>query len=188
MFDTGDEAGITAIENRISTVEDKYVKALWFESIASGTSGSVTLPTGGSIVLDQWSAGVDALASTITDGVPTFESPKTAGETIITATMDASGNYTISDTPSSYPIAVIYVYKVALKNFDYLYSLRESEVIPSLDDILPATAESSFIISGSSPFAWRKKSLSETIGILGLGALAGNELVISDGTLFIKEA
>lgn len=121
------------ISPRVTALEETYVKSLWFEQINSGTSGSVTLPTGGSIILDQWAAGVDALASTIAGGIPTYESPKTAGGDTITATMDASGAYSLSDTPSSYPVAIIYCYKVTLSDLD------ESKVMGGLSVIADVT-------------------------------------------------
>ena len=129
----GSSGDTTALTGRVSALEDTYVKSLWFEQIDSGTSGSVTLPSGASIVLDQWAAGVDALASTVSQGIPTFESPKTAGDETITATMDANGAYTISDTPSSYPVAVVYCYKVKLIDLDDTKVLGGLEVIVEVE-------------------------------------------------------
>lgn len=42
----------------------------------------------------------------------------------------------------------------------------------SLDDILPATAESDFIVAGADPFTWAKKSLANVKTTLGLGTAA----------------
>jgi len=120
---------IAAVSARVTALEDKYVRALWFKQIDSGASGTVTPPTGGAIVLDQWAAGIDAVTSTVTSGArPDFVSAKNAAGEIITATMDASGNWTISDTPSAYPIAIIYAYEVKLEDFDRTYALVEEEV------------------------------------------------------------
>jgi hypothetical protein len=116
------------------TVESN-VKALWFESISSGTSGTLTPPTQGEIVLDQWSAGIDALASQISSGIPTFESPLTAGGVIITATLDALGAWTISGTPSAYPVAIVFCYKVKLRYFDYTKQLGGYELIPTAEGV-----------------------------------------------------
>jgi hypothetical protein len=110
---------------------ETYVKCLWFESISSGTSGTLTLPTQGTVVLDQWSAGVDALASQISSGIPTFVSPATAGGVTITATLNSSAAWTVSGTPSAYPIAIIYVYQVKLRYLDYTKTLGSYELIPT---------------------------------------------------------
>lgn len=117
------------LDTRVTNLEDTYVRAYWFESVASGTSGTIAAPaSGATFVLNQWGAGVDALASKISSGVPTFESPVNASGTIITATLDASGNYTLSDTPTAYPVAVIFVYRVTLEYFDDSLSLFETEL------------------------------------------------------------
>ena len=122
------EDDITNLVNRMTSVEDIYVRLLWFEEISSGTSGTITPPTGGTIVLDQWAAGIDAVTSAITSGYnPTYESAKEADGTIITATLDGNGNWTISGTPSAYPIAILYVYDVKLTDLDRTKSLVELE-------------------------------------------------------------
>ena len=118
------------IQSHGDTTGEIYVKALWFEQINSGASGTFSAPAQGEIVLDQWAAGVDALASTISSGVPTYISPATAGGIIVTATLDISGNWTLSGTPSAYPVAIIYVYKVKLKYLDQTKQLNY-ELIPA---------------------------------------------------------
>ena len=108
-----------------------YVKSLWFEQINSGTSGTLAPPAQAEIVLDQWSAGIDALASTIASGIPAFISPVTSGGVIITATLDSSGNWTLSGTPSAYPVAIVYAYQVKFRFFDYTKQLGGFELIPA---------------------------------------------------------
>jgi len=122
-------------EERITALEDKYVKATWFESIAIGTIGTLTPPEGGTILLDQWAAGVDALASIEAGGIPGYESPRTAGGDIVTATLDASGNWSLSGTPSAYPVDLIFAYEVKLKDFDHDKSIGEVEIIPSAGSV-----------------------------------------------------
>ena len=118
------------LDTRITSLEDTYVRACWFEEIASGTSGTLTLPTSGGVVLNQWEGSVDALASKVSSSWPSFESPVNAGGTVITATLDTSGNWTLSDTPNSYPVAVIYIYRVKLVSFNDTYSMFEAELEP----------------------------------------------------------
>jgi len=121
-------------------IGERYVKALWFEQIDSGASGTLTPPAQGEIVLDQWAAGVDALASTIASGIPAFISPATSGGIIITATLDASGNWALSGTPSAYPIAIVYAYQVKFKFFDYTKQLGGYELIPSAGGVFTDVA------------------------------------------------
>lgn len=143
-----------------------YVKALWFASINSGTSGTISAPTGGTIILDQWAAGVDALASNISGGLPDFTSPLTAGGAVITATLDSSGNWTLSGTPASYPVALIYVYKVAFANFNVDQSIGGLELTQGVMNSLATAANDFIIASGAGTFT--KKTLAETKTILNL--------------------
>ena len=126
-----------------------YVKSLWFESVASGTSGTLTPPTQGTIVLDQWASGVDALASQIADGQPNYVSPLTAGGAIVTATLDESGAWTLSDTPSAYPVAIIYVYKILLGYFNLDYSLGAIEYISTAEGTTTTTSAFNGILSAT---------------------------------------
>ena len=119
---------------------ERYVKSLWFEQINSGTSGTLTPPAQAEIVLDQWSAGVDALASTIASGIPAFVSPVTSGGVIVTATLDSSGNWALSGTPSAYPVAIVYAYQVKFKFFDYTKQLGGYELIPAAGGVFTDVA------------------------------------------------
>jgi hypothetical protein len=136
-------------EERITALEDKYVKATWFESIAAGTSGTLTPPEGGTILLDQWAAGVDALASVEAGGIPGYESPSTAGGDIVTATLDASGNWSLSGTPSAYPVDIIFAYEVKLKDFDHDKSIGEVEIIPSAGSVNVDSSGFSGLLTGA---------------------------------------
>jgi hypothetical protein len=154
---------------------ETYVKCLWFESISSGTSGTLTVPTQGTVVLDQWAAGVDALASTISSGVPAFVSPSTAGGVTITATLNSAAAWTISGTPSAYPIAIVYVYQVKLRYLDYTKTLGSYELIPQAVGV--STDVTSFASVLSSADNTVQKAL-DTIDDHGHNA---NKILIPDG-------
>lgn len=160
-----------------------YVKALWFEIINSGTSGTISAPTGGTIILDQWAAGVDALASNISGGLPDFTSPLTAGGAVITATLDSSGNWTLSGTPASYPVALIYVYKVAFANFNADQSIGGLELTQGVMNSLATTANDFIVAQGPGVFVG--KTLVQTLTILGKGAASG--LATLNGSSLVVE-
>lgn len=84
----------------------------YWEAITAGLSGQITIPAGSEIVLDQWAGGVDALVATIVDGVPSGSIAVDADGNPVTATLDAGGNWTISATPSSYPIALVFAERI----------------------------------------------------------------------------
>jgi len=116
-------------------VGDKYVKATWFDTAASGTvSGTITKPAGNkpevAFIMDEWGSDTDALVSKISGGKPTFKSPVDASGNTITTTFNLAGEYSFSGTPSpAGDHAVIYVYKCYLKHFNVAEALFESESI-----------------------------------------------------------
>ena len=90
-------------------VEVPVVRATYFEPIGAGTDGRIAPPNSAGIVLDQWEAGVDALASTGADGWPDLLSPLTEQGDVVTATLDMDGNWGFSGAPATYPVFLIYV-------------------------------------------------------------------------------
>ena len=109
---------------RITALEDKYFRVPWYVEVTTGTTGTITPPTGGTIVLNQWSGSVSAKSSTITvSEKPTGIPAKTSAGADITVTISTTGSWALSGTPSAYPIAIIYYYDVKLFNFNKAYSL-----------------------------------------------------------------
>jgi hypothetical protein len=114
----GADASLTA---RVLYLEGNAYKITYFASI-SATSGTITKPTGSTIQLDQLPPSgldaVDAVVSTIVNGQPTFDVVQTAGGTLVdVSSFDASGNYTLSGTPSAFPIALIYVFTIPASSY-----------------------------------------------------------------------
>lgn len=120
-------------------VGDNYVKALFFETISSGTtSGTVAKPAGAgvdvSFVMDEWGADTDALVTKMVGGKPTYQSPVDSGGNTITTTFNTSGDFALSGTPvPAGDHAIIYVYKCKLKNFDADESIFETELTTGHD-------------------------------------------------------
>lgn len=101
-----------ALNNRVTNLENNEYKILYFETISSAT-GTITKPTGATILLDQFYSGGDALVETLSNGQPTGQSPLTIGGAVVSVTsFDTSGNYVLSGTPSSYPVALVYIFKI----------------------------------------------------------------------------
>tara|TARA_R110000822_G_scaffold67329_3_gene164033 strand:+ start:3582 stop:5033 length:1452 start_codon:yes stop_codon:yes gene_type:complete len=101
-----------ALNNRVTNLENNEYKILYFETISS-TTGTITKPTGATILLDQFYSGGDAIVETLSNGQPTGQSPLTIGGTVVSVTsFDTSGNYVLSGTPSAYPVALVYIFKI----------------------------------------------------------------------------
>ena len=100
------------LNNRVTNLENNEYKILYFETISSAT-GTITKPTGATILLDQFYSGGDALVETLSNGQPTGQSPLTIGGAVVSVTsFDISGNYVLSGTPSAYPVALVYIFKI----------------------------------------------------------------------------
>jgi len=106
----------------ISSLGDKVVRSTRFVIVNSGTSGTVTLPLASSVVLDDFGGTTDASVSKVSAGKPTFEPVVTALGAVVTTTFDAQGNYSFSQAPASYPVALVYRVQQRLEDFDSLSS------------------------------------------------------------------
>jgi hypothetical protein len=111
-------------------LRETYVKDEWYAEISEGTTGIIEAPTGAAFILDTWPEDIDAVVSTISAGDrPDVEHATDASGAIITTTFDATGAFTLSGTPSSYPIAIIFAYKVKLEDYDFSKSLNAFTVL-----------------------------------------------------------
>jgi hypothetical protein len=103
-------------QGNITNLENKYVITARFASISS-TTGTVTLPTQSTVRLDDFGGTTDAIVLQVSGGKPSNEHAYTSGGSLISTTFDSSGNYVLSGTPVSYPVAL--VYRVATKLVDF---------------------------------------------------------------------
>jgi hypothetical protein len=104
--------------NTSSALGDKYVRTTRFAIINSGTSGSVSLPGNSEVVLDDFGGTVDAVISQVQGSKPLVQSAKTATDQIVATSFDSSGNWVLTGTPVSYPVALIYRVRQKLTDFD----------------------------------------------------------------------
>ena len=96
----------------LNTISNQYELIQYYQTIPTGTSGTVEIPTGYSIELDRFAQGVDAIITNQgVDGRPFDEASYDVSGNIITTTLDSSGNYVLSGTPSTYPICIVYYLK-----------------------------------------------------------------------------
>jgi hypothetical protein len=104
---------------RIQTLENAELKIAYYTEI-NGTSGTITKPTGSTILLNQIAGGADALVCKLNSG-PTGEAVTDSSLTIVDiATFNSSGDFTLTGTPSDYPIALIYWIKIPLSSYGNL--------------------------------------------------------------------
>ena len=107
-----------SLTTRVSALEDKHVRTTRFFTINSPiTSGSVTLPPNSTVILNDFGGTVDAVISTISGGRPDFQAAYT-GATPVATSFDSSGNYVLTSTPDTYPVAILYRVQQKLVDFD----------------------------------------------------------------------
>ncbi len=147
MMNSGVWNSKIAISNLVGS---KYVRTTRFASIGSGTSGTVTLPSSSTVVLDDFGGTVDAIITTITGGRPDTVAAVTATGAVVGTTFDSSGNWVLSGTPSAYPVAIIYRVRQTLVNFDSTSSdiMGDAEITTGFPDGT-ATAPGGFFASDS---------------------------------------
>lgn len=105
-----------ALDGRVTTLENIQYEYEVFTSIASGTSGTITYPTGSALVLGEY-AGQNAIVTVLdANGRPIDQAAKTAAGAVVTATLNAGGSYTLSGTPSAYPVGLVYQLRCIAKN------------------------------------------------------------------------
>lgn len=165
---------------RFGLIGDDYTfKAVWYYEVSSGTTGTVTRPAGGTILLDEFASGVDALCIGMSGvgGRPTWENVEESdGTVVVVSAFDTSGNFTLSGNPTSFPVAVVFTYSVMVKYYDTDFDFLEHEVpgtndhgdLDGLDDA--ADHEWAIRTNGTRPFT-------------GNQSLDGNDLTnIGDAT------
>lgn len=109
---------------RIRDLENKTFSVPWYETVWTGTTGTIAPPTGGTVILNQWGGNVSAICSTMTPGqTPTGITARTSAGVDISVTISTTGRWALSGTPSAYPVAILYFYSVPLFNFDSAYTM-----------------------------------------------------------------
>ena len=105
-------AAVDTNQTNLNSIRDQYELIQYYQSIPSGTSGTVTIPTGYTVELDRFGGGIDAiLTQTGVDGRPIDEIVQTEAGSTVTTTLNSGGNYYFSGTPSAYPVAIIFYLK-----------------------------------------------------------------------------
>jgi hypothetical protein len=109
------------LNGRVTNLENNEYKITYYE-IVSGASGSLTIPTGAIINAGEFGLSGNCILSKI-DGSnkPTFESPKTVGGTVVTASLnETTGAWVASGTYTDTNVALIYSIKIKAINYSNL--------------------------------------------------------------------
>jgi hypothetical protein len=100
------------LNDRLTILEEQYELVEYYYTVTSGTTGTVSIPTGYTIEMDRFTNGIDAIvAKEGTDGKPTDEAVYTSLGVIISTTLAANGAYVFSGIPSGYNVCIVYYLK-----------------------------------------------------------------------------
>ena len=189
-------ANAADLAGNITTLENKYVRTTRFESISSGTSGTVTLPPSAEVVLDDFGGTVDAVVTGISGGRPTTVSVVTAGGVVVATTFDSSGNWVFTGTPSAYPVAIVYRVRQTLVNFDSnstdIWGMPSYDGISGIGDPVARGTDTRVLFAGTGPVladssAFTFGSATNQLALSGTGTGAG-VLVGGDTQLYRRAA
>lgn len=126
---------------RLSILENNVYKITYYE-IISGASGTLTVPTQATVNGGEF-AGLNCILSEV-DGSnkPTWVTPKTAGGTVVTSTLNVgTGAWVKSGVTASANVALIYsldIKAIYYSNLNNAFILEET-ITPSLDYIISNT-------------------------------------------------
>ena len=129
----------SVLTNRVTNLENNEYKITYYE-IVSGTSGSLTIPTNSTINSNEFGLSGNAILSKI-DGSnkPTFESPKTVGGVVVTASLNTTtGAWTSSGTYTDTSVALIYSIKIKAI---YYSTLNYDRIIETVDLAVTKTSD-----------------------------------------------
>lgn len=113
LFNTAD----SDLAARIIILENNVYKITYYE-IISGANGSLTIPTAATINSYEFSGANCILSEIDVNNKPTWVSPKDAGGTVVTATLNTStGAWVKSAVTVSANVALIYSINIAAKDY-----------------------------------------------------------------------
>lgn len=111
--------------DRLDIIENTQFKIAYYAEITT-TTGSITIPTGATVLLDQWPNGQDAVLSKIVGGKPDYNDTG-----VNVTTFDSVGNYVLDGSLPSNPTALIYYFlikQVDLIDLDSEFVIEQVEL------------------------------------------------------------
>lgn len=172
----GGGGNTTALASRITVLENNVYKVAYFASISSD-SGTITKPTGSTILTDQFQGGIDAYVTTLSSGQPTGDNPVTAAGALVDVTsFDATGAYVLTGVPSAYPVGLIYILTISALNWSNLTAANIIEYVKvdnefldtelTIKDNADQTKKVQFQASGITTATTRTKTFKDSTGTL----------------------
>ena len=130
-LDYTNDADVSALTADVSLLKNNEYKITYYE-IVSGTSGSITIPTGATINENEFGqSGNSVLSEVDGNNKPTYQSPKDVFGNPVTANLLTDGSWVLSGTPTSANVAIIFSLKIKAidyQNLDYDFIIETVEL------------------------------------------------------------
>lgn len=162
---------LTPLENLLAS--NKKVTIYETITFTASNTGTVTIPTGGTIDTDYFGAGDTIILSTVTGGIPNFVTPRNTLGEFITGTIDSLGQVTISETITG-SLAVIYGFDITSEN----YSLLDSSVTDRISDAVD--------IDEKSNTHYHVVRINTTFGVAPSGVEVPNPIINDTATVLLN--
>lgn len=137
------------LAGRISILENNVYKITYYE-IISGASGTLTVPTAATINSNEFSGANCVLSEIDVNNKPTWVSPKDAGGTVVTATLNTgTGAWVKSGVTVSANVALIYSLNIRAADYFNLtnFYIIDEVVIGDFSYVLNNTTNNSVLSS-----------------------------------------
>jgi hypothetical protein len=166
-----------SMPGRVSNLETNEYKVTYYQ-VVTGTSGTLTVPSGGTINPNEFGLSGNAILSKVdVNGKPTFESPTTSGGSQVTASLNVlTGAWVASGVYTSSSVALIYSIKI--KGIDY-HNLVYNNII----ETVKVTADVSTInLQSVTDGGSNTTHVIETAGYVKTGGLS-TQFLKADGSI-----
>jgi len=174
--------GDPSLPDRVTYLENNEYKILYFQTISAAT-GTITKPTNSTILLDQFYEGGDAIVETLVNGQPSGQSPLTAGGAVVSvSSFDTSGNFTLSGTPTSFDVALVYILKIKAEDYQNL-TIANIMAMEDLNPITQTITNGDTSHAPSSDAVYNALALKKSSYYLN-GALTGSHAAPADSTTY----
>jgi hypothetical protein len=132
-----------SIPGRIYNLETNEYKVTYYQ-VVTGTSGTLTVPSGGTINANEFGLSGNAILSKVdVNGKPTFESPTTSGGSQVTASLNVlTGAWVASGVYTSPSVALIYSVKINGLDYSNLVYNNIIETVKVTADVGTTTLQS----------------------------------------------
>jgi len=100
-------------------LETRYARITRFETVGTNTSGTLTIPTNETVVLDDFGGTKDAIVTTLVSGKPDWSPVIDTNGSLVTTSFDTNGAFVLSAVAATTNNCIVFRTEVEAKNLVY---------------------------------------------------------------------